>query len=211
MRPGLTEFALNAPSYLVSDTPHTGPDLPPGTGKLGMWLFLAALFMLFAATIVAYVMIRITGTHSPEAGVIQLPPILWGSSLAMLGSSVTMHFALIAIRRDDLSRFRLDMIGTTVLAFLFLAMQTPGLFQLLAQHERQMEANIHLYGLIFFIILLHALHIVGGLIPLLVALSKTLKNRYSAQDHNGILYLTMYWHFLDAVWIALFAVFLVMG
>lgn len=202
---------MRPPSYLESDQQHTGPQLPPGTGKLGMWLILAALFMLFAATVVAYVVIRLTGSYSPPRGVIQMPVILWGSTLAMVGSSVTLHLALTAIRRGRLERFRLDMLGTLILTGLFLAMQVPGLMQLLSIHQQQMTDKVHIYGLVFMIILLHALHILGGLIPLCIAVARSQKDAYTQDSHEGILYLTMYWHFLDAVWIALFAMFLILG
>lgn len=188
-----------------------GPVLPPGTGKLGMWLFLAALFMLFAASLVAYAVIRITGTLSPEAGTIHMPAILWGSTLAMLASSITMHMALTRIKKNLIGPFKTMMLATLALAVLFLTMQTPGLYQLLTDHYDSMAQQIHIYGLLFVLVLLHAAHILGGLFPLAISTFKAQKNRYSQDKHNPILYLTMYWHFLDGVWIVMFAVFLAMA
>jgi cytochrome c oxidase subunit 3 len=175
-----------------------------------MWLFLAALFMLFAATVVAYIIIRLTALETPAYGAIQLPSILWISTLVMIASSVTMQFALWSIRKGAQERFKRDMVATSVLAFLFLVMQTPGLTQLLSEHHEQMNQRMHFYGLIFFIVLLHALHVIGGLIPLMVSLRKALQSKYTQESHQGIEFLTMYWHFLDGVWIVLFATFFIM-
>lgn len=176
-----------------------------------MWLFLAALFMLFTASLVSYVVIRITGSFSPESGTVHMPAILWGSTLAMLASSVTMHMALSRIKQNSLAGFKRMMSATLGLAVLFLAMQIPGLYLLLSDHYAGMENQIHIYGLLFVLVLLHAAHILGGLAPLAIATLKAQKNIYTQQDHNPIIYLTMYWHFLDGVWLVMFGVFLFMG
>ncbi|MCZ6542722.1 MAG: cytochrome c oxidase subunit 3, partial [Planctomycetota bacterium] len=51
----------------------------------------------------------------------------------------------------------------------------------------------------------HALHVIGGLIPLAAVTIRSFRNRYSSTDHAAVRYCAMYWHFLDGVWIVLFA------
>ncbi|MEX0652881.1 MAG: cytochrome c oxidase subunit 3 [Phycisphaeraceae bacterium] len=66
-----------------------------------------------------------------------------------------------------------------------------------------------LFGLVMFLILVHALHVLGGLIPLAVVTVKAHAGRYDHEHHGPVKYLTMYWHFLDGVWIVMFVLFLV--
>lgn len=210
--PSPRSLSPNAPAYNHPQgvSSHENPRFIAQAGKLGMWLFLAALFMLFASSLLGYILIRIINPNSANIGQVTLPPILWGSTLAMIASSVTMHMALGRIRLGLLVPFKNMMAVTLALACLFLFLQTPGLTQLLSRHYDLASQNIHIYGLLFVLILLHAMHILGGLLPLIIATSKAWKNLYSPENHNAIIYLTMYWHFLDLVWIAMFGTFLIM-
>ena len=58
-----------------------------------------------------------------------------------------------------------------------------------------------------FIILtvLHAAHIIGGFVPLIWCLANTLRRRYTPQRHDGVVWCAWYWHFLDGVWMTMFA------
>jgi cytochrome c oxidase subunit 3 len=112
---------------------------------------------------------------------------------------------------------------------------------LLSQHAALRSSNVRVYGLIFFLILLHALHVVGGMIVLVVVTVKAHRGAYERPvvntdgaapatttpaaapsaapgspdaaradplDHDPIRHTTLYWHFLDVVWIVMFSVFL---
>jgi heme/copper-type cytochrome/quinol oxidase subunit 3 len=63
---------------------------------------------------------------------------------------------------------------------------------------------LHLYGLIFFLILVHALHVVGGLVGLSVTTAHALQGRYDHERYGGVKHAAMYWHFLDAVWLVMY-------
>lgn len=184
---------------------------PPGTGTFGLALFLASLTMLFIAGIAGYAIIRITGRNSPQHGVIQLPLMLWISTLLVTVSSVTIQNALVALRREKTAAFRQSLTLTFMLALGFVAIQSPALWNLLQQHARYQADNVHLYGLIFMLILLHALHVVGGLIPMTITWFRARAGRYDHENVTPILHLTMYWHFLDIVWVVMFCAFLVLA
>lgn len=184
---------------------------PPNTGKLGLLLFLAALAMLFIASLLAYALIRYTGQNAPPTGSIHLPGALWISTIAILVSSVTIQHALACVAHEKQLHFKLSMTATVLLATLFLAVQTPSLYLLLQRHHDLAAQNIHLYGLIFLLILLHALHVIGGVIPMLITWIKSLQGRYDHEQHRPVAYLAMYWHFLDAVWLVMFTTLLVLA
>jgi len=191
--------------------PRRQHHVPRQAGVVGMWLFLASLAMLFAASMVGYLIIRLTGSNAPPLGESQLtvPLSLWVSTALMLLSSLSIHRALVKVRREKLKATKTMLVVTSLLALGFVVLQGPALIQLLGDHQAAMEKDVFLFGLIFFLILLHAAHVLGGLIPLAVVTVKSFSNRYDHEYHGPILYTTMYWHFLDAVWVIMFVVFLV--
>ncbi len=184
---------------------------PPGTGTFGLALFLASLTMLFIAAIVGYALIRITGRYSPPLGAIHLPALLWASTLLVMISSVTMQHALVSLRREKQATFRTSLTLTFLLAIAFVIIQTPALWNLLQQHARFQADNLHLYGLIFMLILLHALHVVGGLIPMTITWFRARSGRYDHENIDPVRHLTIYWHFLDIVWVVMFCALLVLA
>jgi cytochrome c oxidase subunit III len=206
--------------------------LPQGTGVLGMWLFLVALGILFATSLGAYLVIRLmtlkavidpmTGAvvrqAGPALGSIHIPSGLWISTAVMLMSSYTIHLALRAIQQERQEVFRRCLVATAALAALFLVIQVPSLMTLLGEHMDYRErlrdqANLGLmpYGLVFFLIVVHALHLLGGVIPLGVVTYHAWRNRYDHESHNPVRYVAMYWHFLDVVWLCLFFGLLLIG
>lgn len=181
-------------------------EVPPEAGLFGLKIFLASLTVLFGASLVAYMLIRSAARDRGLAfGSLHLPVSLWFSTLAMIASSIVIQSALKAIRRDRQTSFRRAMVASATLGLVFLVVQMPSLYVLLQKHAAYRAQNVFLYGLIVMLIALHALHVIGGLVPLGVVTGRALQGRYSAQQHEGVQYCALYWHFLDVVWLAMFA------
>jgi len=178
----------DAPAADSRPEPRRQQHLPRHAGTLGMALFLASLGMLFAASMVGYLIIRILGNNAPPLGesALTVPMSLWASTALMLLSSVTIHQALMKVRREKLKQLRQMLVATLVLALGFVLLQGPALFTLLAEHQAAMADNVFLFGLIFFLILLHAAHVVGGLVPLAVVTVKSFADRYDHEYYGQI-------------------------
>ena len=173
-------------------------------GKLGMRLLIASLAMLFAASITGYIVVRTRAEVWPPAGMPALPSGLWLSTVLIVLSSVTMAWAVGGIRRDRQQPLRVGLLLTLLLGLGFLANQTVNWFSLVAADVRP---GANLYAFTFFVLTwLHALHVVGGLVPLGLVTARAWRGAYSAPFHPGVEYTAMYWHFLDVVWLVLFAV-----
>lgn len=199
--------------------PHV---VPPGTQALGMWLFLAALAVLFIGGMLAYIIVRITGTFerihpvtneviaptAPPLHTLNIPMVLWLSTAAILISSYSIHRALENVIHERQDRFRQALITTLLLAVPFFLAQGAGLATMLGQAA---EGGTALQYAMFFLIIVHALHVVGGLVPLIVITRAAHKGRYDHEYHSPVRSLAMYWHFLDVVWLLMFACFLVLG
>ncbi len=180
---------------------------------LGLNLFLASLAMLFGSSIVAYVLIRVRvfGEFSqiPPLGAIHIPIALVFSTVILLATSYTMHRALIAVRRERQTELRRSLLASAILAAAFIAVQVPSLMTLLHDHYVALQGSqrIFLYGMIFFLIVLHAAHVLGGLIGLGLTIKNAFKGRYDHEHHQGVRQATIYWHFIDIVWIIMFVLF----
>jgi heme/copper-type cytochrome/quinol oxidase subunit 3 len=195
-----------------SGRPYRAPHVvPPGTGTLGMWLFLIALFMLFAAVMVAYLVIRLAGNQSPPLHVIHFPKLLWISTVLVVGVSFTMSRSVKFVRMERQGEFRRWLMISLGLAIAFVVVQTPAMIELLKANRQFKQQGVFLYGLVFFLILVHALHVVGGIITLLRVGYVARKNIYDHEHYQSVRYTAMYWHFLDLVWLVMFFTFLVLG
>ena len=199
--------------------PHV---VPPGTAALGMWLFLAALGILFIGGMLAYIIVRVTGTierthpltgdiipaTAPPLHTLPVPLVLWLSTAAILIASYTIHRAVENVVHERQDKFRQALIATLLLAVPFFLAQGAGLSTMLG---RAAEGGSALQYAIFILIIIHALHVVGGLVPLIVVTRAAHKGRYDHEYHGPVKRLAMYWHFLDIVWLLMFATFLVLG
>lgn len=198
---------------------------PAGTGTLGMWLFLSSLSMLFAASLIGYGVLRFRAHQTPEHPTLEMPVLLFlVSTVTILVSSFMIHQALDAVRRERQQKLRAMLTATLALAAVFVVVQTPAMIVMIGEHfgtlaeiERaaavasatdQTPAVTVTAGLITFLVLVHALHVIGGLVPLSVITRKAYRNGYDHENHGPVRYTAMYWHFLDGVWIVMFVTFL---
>ena len=212
---------------------------PPARAyRLAMWVFLASLGMLFASSLLGYALMRYDGPQAPRHGAI-VPPrgLMLSTALLILGSGL-MTAAVAAVKRERQTRFRVLLASSTVLLLAFLVVQTPAMMQMVAEYARERaqlpaqsssastaDAREHLrvipksaggrmgqlYAVALALVVLHALHVIGGVIPLAVTTLRALRGKYDHEVHEGVTLCAMYWHFLDAVWIALYGTFLVLG
>jgi heme/copper-type cytochrome/quinol oxidase subunit 3 len=190
--------------------------IPQRTNTIAMWLFLASLGILFFASMLGYVLIRIGffGREDEQPlslGSLHLPWALWISTLIILLASVTMHRAVGAIRREKQAILRGYLLATFCLSIAFVIVQAPALFLVISGHHQLRGATgSNLYGLVFFLVLIHALHVIGGLTYLMLVLLKAYAGKYDHEHHVGVRHAALYWHFLDVVWIVMFGTMMVL-
>jgi len=184
---------------------------PRRVGQVGMWLFLAALTMLFAAALLGYLIIRLRTVGTLPLRSLILPAGLWFSTFCILVSGVTIELACRFAQEERQQALRRAMLATAGLSVVFVCIQAPSLAQLLRTHNALRLEGTTLYGLVFVIILLHALHVIGGLVPVFVTTANAFRGRYDHEHWFPVRYAAMYWHFLAVVWIVTFAVFIAVG
>ncbi len=167
-------------------------------------LFLATDVSTFGALFVYYFFVRV-GTWPPE----ELPPLL-GSLVAintalLVASSVTFHFAHEALESDDRRRF-LGLLGATLaLGVVFLAGQAYEYYEFIAAEGFTLTSGV--FGSAFFGLTgLHGLHVTLGVGGIAVLCWRAVRGQYGPDRDTSVATVSLYWHFVDAVWLFLVAV-----
>lgn len=176
---------------------------------LGMILFITSEVMFFAGLFAAYFNVRLNATQWPplvnEAPFapfqihheILLPAIL---TMVLVLSSVTMQMGVWAIRRGDRTGFLRNTGITLVLGLIFLIGQIYDYTQL------GFGITDTAFGSTFYTLTgFHGAHVLGGAIMLSVVLYRGMAGQFSAKHHDAVEATSIYWHFVDVVWIALFS------
>ena len=166
--------------------------------KFILWLFVVSIVMLFASMTSAYLVRRAEGNWLEY----NVPTIFTYSTIVLAISSLTMHWAYLAAKKDSFTSLRIAISITFVLGFTFLVMQFQGWKDLVAQ-------NVYFVGnpagsFMYVFTGLHAFHIISGLIVLIYALKSAFQLRIHAKNLDQIQISATYWHFLDILWLYLF-------
>ncbi|MHC5025125.1 MAG: cytochrome c oxidase subunit 3 [Planctomycetota bacterium] len=192
-------------------SPFAGREASFLAGRLGMLLFLTSLAMLFAASVIGYAVVR----HERGPGPVELPPLprlLWLSTILLLLGSATIQSAVKCTREGRPASSRRALLATTILCLGFLAVQAACWWQWLEtvgdEWARSEPYRIALSGFYVFTGI-HALHVLGVLVGLGFVIGRAIRGRDTAAHHPGVLFIAWYWHFLDVVWIILFATLLI--
>jgi cytochrome c oxidase subunit 3 len=170
-----------------------------------LYVGIFSIVMLFAGLTSAYIVRQADGQWLRFT----LPVMFWVSSGIILVSSITMHWAVISVRKNKLTQLTQAVGATLLLGILFGVSQIYGWGELL-------DGGIYFAGksanpsgsFIYALSGLHLFHILSGVIALIVVLVKSMSQKYTAENSSGVRLCATYWHFLDGLWIYLF-VFLV--
>jgi cytochrome c oxidase subunit 3 len=182
------------------------PDSAPQQYRIGMWLALSAILMMFAALSSAYVFRSTRVQQNWQA--FSVPLMLWVSTALILSSSATFEVARRALKRGAAPVYRRWLIASLALGLGFLVTQLLAWRGLVGQGI-YLATNPHSS---FFYLLtgLHALHLVGGIAGLSYLMLRARREGASGADAKGkerarADAIGMYWHFMDGLWVYLFA------
>jgi len=130
-----------------------------------------------------------------------LPVIM---TVILVASGFTAHWAQSAIRRDDRDQFQGWLIVTILLGLSFLGAQSYEYANFIFNRGFNITSGI--YGTVFFSLTgLHGLHVTVGVVLLTGVLIRAFLGHFSSRNHFGVEGTVLYWHFVDVVWIALYA------
>ncbi len=170
--------------------------------QLGMVVFLASLSVLFAASLVAYLVTRSAAVDWRHGDVPGLPKGLLASTTLLFMVSVALHRATTRIAQNQLEKASGALWLAALFAAAFLIGQATNWSQLIRAELATDVKTLYVYT---FVMLtgLHALHVLGGFVPLGVALLRTSRREYSSSRYEGLRLTVQYWDFLLVVWLVL--------
>jgi heme/copper-type cytochrome/quinol oxidase subunit 3 len=184
--------------------PHTGESTAVPTARLGMWIFLASEVMFFAALVGGYLVLRGGAREWPDPGTVLALPVLAGNTLVLIASSGTMVRAHEAAAAGDMAGVRRFLLATAGLGSLFLAVKVAD-YAHLAQSGFVIGGS--LFASCYYLLTgFHGLHVLAGIVCLLVGRRFAATGRVNASRWGYVEGVGLYWHFVDLVWIVLFAI-----
>lgn len=165
--------------------------------KYSLWIALASIVMMFAGFSSAFIVKRSQANWLS----FDIPLIFWYSAGVIILSSITIRLSQNAFLERNIAKYRSYMLATLVLGLLFVAFQYIGFSQLWSQGVT-ITRNVA-FSFLYVLVGVHALHVIGGIIALLIVYIKSLSSRRRQYSSLPIDLMNTYWHFVDILWIYL--------
>jgi len=184
---------------LMTTGVRESPAVQPSKNYFGMVMFLISEAFLFGSLFWTYYYLRATTQVWPPAGV--KPDLMLASinTILLLSSSAVIWWAGRSIRRGNQKALAASLMITMALATIFLGIT---IFEWIQVPFRPWT---HAYGSIFYTLTgFHALHVFCGILLMAALLTRTLKGRFSATNFKAVEIGSLYWHFVDLIWILVF-------
>ena len=184
------------------------PWVLPNRGIVGMWCLIAAeaaIFLIFVVAYIYYLGKSLTGPLPSQ--ILELPIV---GTICLLSSSFTVHAAVSALRKDNVQRCTFALAVTVILGAVFLSTTAAEWRHLIFEEGFTIRTN--LFGTTYYSLVgLHASHVVVGLLFLTIAFLFSASGRLGQVHAERLEVLSLYWHFVDAVWVVVFLVVYVLG
>lgn len=180
----------------------------PSRGIVGMTCLIiaeAAIFVIFVVAYIFYIGKSLTGPTPKD--VLELPIF---TTICLLSSSLTVHAAVSSLQKSKQRLCSLWLAATVLLGGIFIAGTANEWYDLIYKHGLTIRTN--LFGTTFYSLVgLHATHVVVGLILLSLALFFSMRGEMKEEHSEKLEVLSLYWHFVDGVWVIVFLVVYVLG
>jgi len=178
----------------------------PNVVSVGTIVWLSSELMFFAGLFAMYFSIQAAAPEMYETGYEALKiPYALVFTVILVASSITCQLGVFAAERGDVYKLRLWFAVTFVMGLVFVLGQVNEYRHLIVDEGHPISDNG--YWTMFFLTTgFHGLHVTGGLIAFIVFLIRTTMGRFTPAQATASIVVSYYWHFVDVVWIALFAV-----
>ncbi len=165
--------------------------------KFALWVAIGSILMMFAGLTSAYVVKRSQANWTT----FEIPVLFWYSTAVILLSSVTLYLATKAFKERRSGKYRLYLATSILLGVLFVVLQVLG-FRNLWLQGLNLTVTVA-YSFLYVIVGLHALHVIGGLVAMVVMYIKALSSKMKMYSPVPLEVMGTYWHFVDLLWVYL--------
>ena len=179
----------------------------PSRGRVGMYCLIAAEAAIFTIFVIAYIFYIGKSLSGPTPQQVLEVPIFY--TVCLLSSSIVIHFAEKALHGGQLGSFKLLWFLTFALGATFLVGTALEWRHLIGEG---LTISTNLFGTTYYSLVgLHALHVTVGLIGFVIVLICALMSKVTQEHAERIGVFSLYWHFVDAVWVVVFTVVYIIG
>lgn len=191
--------------------PHASNEfgLPKDNRVLGIWIFLAGECAFFASLIGAYLGLHTHTITGPSGMQIFDLPLTTIATLVLLTSSLTIVLGVSAMQRGNLRAMQLWIWITAFLGLIFLEFQG---YEFYSFYQEGLRLQTSAFGSAFFTLTgFHGMHVLFGVFWLLLLLFRTLKSGITPERTSKLFVASLYWHFVDVVWVVIFTLVYLAG
>jgi len=198
------------PDTTVSGAFYSSQEHHPENGTLlGFWLYLMSDCLIFACLFAVYAVLGRNYAGGPTgAELFDLPLVAVNTSLLLL-SSITYGFAMLAMQRNGLGETQLWLAITGLLGAGFITLEMHEFLHLI--HEGAGPQRSAFLSSFYTLVGTHGLHVSFGIIWLVTLMAQIGRHGLIAENRRRLMCLSMFWHFLDVIWIGVFTVVYLMG
>ena len=178
----------------------------PNVVSVGTIIWLSSELMFFAGLFAMYFVARANnvGEWPPAPTELDVPYALV-NTIVLVASSFTCQYGVFAAERGDVFGLRRWYGVTFLMGLFFVLAQVNEYHTLVTEHSTTIASSA--YGSVFYITTgFHALHVTGGLVAFVLLVARTFLSRFTPAQATAAIVVSYYWHFVDVVWIGLFAV-----
>jgi len=180
----------------------------PARGRVGMFALIAAEAAIFTIFVVAYLFYVGKSLTGPMPKDVLRVPVFY--TICLLSSSLTIHLAAKSLRRGSVPRFAILWLATIVLGAIFMYGTATEWHRLIYRDGLTISTN--LFGTTYYSLVgLHGFHVLVGLVSLSIVMALTLLESVKQEHAERVDILSLYWHFVDIVWMVVFTVVYVIG
>src|SRR5580658_7549185 len=197
---------MSALTIPITQVPR--PWVLPDRGKVGMAALIIGESAIFTIFVVAYLFYTGKSLTGPTPSQVLETPVFY--TICLLSSSITVHLAAKFLERCKQGAFRSLWLLTFVLGGLFLFGTGREWHRLI--YEKGLTISTNLFGTTYYSLVgLHASHVTAGLIMLSIVAIFSFSGRVGIEHSRRVEVLSLYWHFVDAVWVVVFTVVYLLG
>lgn len=175
----------------------------------GFWVYLMTDLVLFASLFATYMVLRERTLGEPGAGELLSLPLVLVMTLILLTSSFTCGLAVLAMHRRKLTQMFILFGITALLGVSFLGLELHEFAELV--HEGYSWQRNAFLSAFFTLVGTHGLHIAAGLIWIITLMVRVASQGLTPRNIKRLAMFSMFWHFLDVVWIFIFTIVYLIG
>ncbi len=196
-------------STAITSTHSNHPDTTLDKGVFGFWIYIMSDCILFATLFATYVVLKPMTFGGPGIKQIAELPYVLGETMALLASNFTFGLAILNAYKKKQRHLTFWLFATILLGGTFVAMELHEFAGLVAAgHSWQQSAFLSAF---FTLVGTHGLHVTIGLIWIAFMIIQVNKFGLNTLTSRRLVYLGLFWNFLDIVWIFVFSIVYLMG